>query len=81
MKAAIELLQSAKTSDNPKPLLAAAKRHLANVKPNKEGALVQARKSLNEAIALAEIGGEKAKLEQKINATIANVNNAIGNAG
>jgi hypothetical protein len=81
MKAALELLQSAKKSDSPRPMLVAAKRHLSNVKPNKEGALAQARKSLNEAIALAELGKEKDKLEQKINATIANVHNAMGNAG
>jgi hypothetical protein len=80
MKAALELLQSAKKSDNPKPMLLAAQRHKKNAKRNKGGALGQAAESLREAIALAELGGDKKKLEQKINATIANLQNGMGNA-
>ncbi len=79
MKAALEFLQTAKKADNPLPSLKAAKKHLANAKKNKGGAIGQAMDSLNEAIALATLGGEKDKLEQKINATIANVQNGIAN--
>jgi hypothetical protein len=80
MKAALELLQSAKKSDNPLPSLRAARKHLADAKRNKGGAIPQAIESVNEAIALATIGGERGKLDQKINAAIANVQNGIGNA-
>jgi hypothetical protein len=80
MKAALELLQSAKQADKPMPMLMAARKHLMAATKNKGGALGQAAQTLREAIALVETHAEKSKIEQKINATIANVQNGMGNA-
>lgn len=79
MEAALELLQAAKASDNPLPMLKSAKKHLVKADNNKGGARVQALESLNEAIAQVQVGN-KEKAKQKINAAIANVQNGMGNA-
>jgi hypothetical protein len=80
MKAALELLRTAKDADNPRPSLIAARKHLVEAKNNKGGAVAQALKDVNEAIALATTGSDKDKIKQKINAAIANVQNGMGNA-
>lgn len=80
MEAAIEMLQSAKQSDNPLPLLRAAKKHVANAKPNKGGERKQAAESINEAIAQATVGN-KEKMTQKINAAIAAIHSGIAKGG
>jgi hypothetical protein len=79
MKAALELLQAAKASDNPMPMLKSARKHLANAGKNKGGARVQALEAVNDAMAQVQVG-DKEKAKQKINAAIANVQNGMGNA-
>ncbi|RBP39144.1 hypothetical protein DES53_110168 [Roseimicrobium gellanilyticum] len=79
MRAALELLQSAKKSDQPLPMLTSARKHLKNASKNKGGARVEALELVNEAIAQAQVGDKK-KTEQKINAAIANIHSGIGNA-
>ena len=79
MRAALELLQSAKKSDQPLPMLMSARKHLKNAAKNKGGARVEALELVNEAIAQAKVGDPK-KTEQKINAAIANIHSGMGNA-
>lgn len=79
MKAALELLQAAKKSDKPLPMLMSAKKHLRNAGKNKGGARMEALELVNEAIAQAQVGDKK-KTEQKISAAIANIHSGMGNA-
>jgi hypothetical protein len=79
MKAALELLQAAKASDNPMPMLKSAKKHLVKADNNKGGARVQAIEAVNDAMAQVEVG-DKEKAKQKITAAIANVHNGMGNS-
>ena len=72
MSAALELLQAAKKSDKPMPMLQAARKHLENAKKNKEGERVEALRDVKEAMAQAQVGDLK-KMEQKINSAIANI--------
>ena len=71
---AIDDLQAAKKSSDPMPLLESAKKHLTNAnRGNKVGDRDDALDKLEEAIAALK-AGDKQKMEQKINATIANIN-------
>ncbi|WP_206026271.1 hypothetical protein [Roseimicrobium sp. ORNL1] len=79
MRAALELLQTAKKSDTPLPMLTSARKHLKNAAKNKGGARVEALELVDEAIAQAK-AGDKKKTEQKINAAIANIHSGMGNA-
>ena len=70
----IDLLQSAKTSSEPMPLLERARKQLtAAKKGNKAGERDEAVEKLDEAIAELKAGDRK-KMEQKINAAIFNIN-------
>jgi hypothetical protein len=79
MRAALELLQSAKESKNPMPMLTAAKKKLQNAGKNKAGDRVEAIGYVNEAIAQAQTGNLE-KMKQKVDAAIANIHQGMGNA-
>jgi len=70
---AIDDLQAAKKASDPMPLLLSAKGHLTKAnKGNKGGDRDDALDKLEEAIKELK-AGDKKKMEQKINATIANI--------
>jgi hypothetical protein len=79
MRAAIELLQAAKRSDKPLPMLHAAKKHIQNAKANKGGERREAVASINAAIAEATVGN-KTKCISKINDAIANLHSGMDKA-
>jgi hypothetical protein len=78
MTAAIELLQAAKKSDQPLPMLNSAKKHLEGSKKNKAGARVEAIAAVNDAIAELRVGDKK-KMVQKIDLAIANIHQGKDN--
>lgn len=79
MRAALELLQAAKKSDQPMPMLQAAKQRLKGASKNKGGERLEAIEYVNEAMAMAK-AGDKDKMEQKVNAAIANIHSGMGKA-
>lgn len=76
MDAAIELLQAAKKSDQPLPMLIAARKHIQKARANKGGERPDAAESVNAAIAFATTG-DRAKMEAKINDAIAHLHSGI----
>jgi predicted esterase len=80
MRAAVELLQSAKKSDQPLPMLQAAKKHLLKARPNKKGERYDALEAVNEAIAQATVGKDREKMEQKINHAISQIHSGMAKA-
>ena len=78
MAAALELLQAAKKSDQPLPMLKSAKKHLEDAKKNKAGARVEAIAAVNDAIAELRVGDKK-KMAQKIDSAIANIHQGKDN--
>ena len=71
---AMDDLQAAKKASDPMPLLESAKKHITNAnKGNKLGDRNDAVDKVDEAIAALK-AGDKQKMEQKINAAIANIN-------
>ncbi len=72
MRAAIDLLNAAKTAESPLPVLRAAKKKLHEARPNKHGERLDAIEAVNEAIALATVG-DKNKMVQKIDHAVAQV--------
>jgi hypothetical protein len=79
MRAAVELLQSAKMADKPLPMLTAAKKHIQKARPNKKGERYDALEAVNEAIALATTG-DREKMEQKINHAISQLHSGMAKA-
>ncbi len=79
MRAAIDALQAAKKADKPMPYLQMAKKRLENAAKNKKGERNAALEYVQEAIDMAKAGDMK-KMEQKINAAIANIHQGMGKA-
>lgn len=79
MRAALELLQSAKKSDQPLPMLNAAKKKLEDAPKNKAGGRKQALEAVNDAIAELRTGDKK-KMGEKIDSAIANIHQGMDNA-
>lgn len=77
MRAALELLQQAKKADQPLPLLNSARHRLKIAAKNKGGNRLEAIEYVNEAITCAKTGDLK-KMEQKVNAAIANIHSGMG---
>ena len=77
---AIDDLQAAKKAADPMPLLQSAKNHLSKAnKGNKDGDRDDALKKLEEAINELK-AGNRDKMAQKINATIANIQQGKGSS-
>lgn len=76
MQAAIELLQAAKKSDQPLPMLKAARKHIQKAKANKGGERPDAAESINAAIGFATTG-DRTKMEAKINDAIAHIHSGM----
>lgn len=77
---ALDDLQAAKKADDPMPLLQSAKEHLTKAnKGNKFGDRKDALNKLEEAISELK-AGNKSKMVQKINATIANLQQGKGSS-
>ena len=79
MRAAVELLQSAKKAEKPLPMLTAAKKHIQKARPNKKGERYDALEAVNEAIAQAT-AGDREKMEQKINHAISQLHSGMAKA-
>ena len=79
MRAAIDLLQEAKKSDNPIPLMQEAKTRLKNASHNKGGSRVDAIEELNKAIAFAK-AGDLDKARGKINRVISEIHSGMDKA-
>ena len=79
MRAALELLQAAKESNNPLPMLNSAKQRLNNAAKNKGGERLEAIDYVEEAITKAK-ERDFDKMKQKINAAIANIHQGMGKA-
>lgn len=78
-RAAIELLQAAKKSNNPAPVLHDARKHLKNAGDIKGSDRLEAQGLIKEAITGAETGDKKT-MEAKVNAAIAKIHKGMGNA-
>ena len=76
---AIDLLQSAKKSDKPLPILHEARKHLKSATGIKGSVRLEAQQLIKAAIAEAETG-DKSKMEQKVNAAIAKIHKGVGKA-
>ncbi|MFN2507915.1 MAG: hypothetical protein ABR589_03985 [Chthoniobacterales bacterium] len=76
MRAALGLLNAARTAENPLPVLKAAKKQLREARHNKGGERLDALAAVDEAIALAMVG-DKNKMVQKIDHAIAQVHSGI----
>ena len=76
---AIDLLQSAKKSDSPVPILHEAHKQLKNASGIKGSVRLEAQQLIKAAIAEAQTGN-KQKVEQKVNAAIAKIHKGVGNA-
>ena len=80
ISAVIDLLQSAKKSNDPVPLLSDARKQLKNATGIKGSIRLEAQQLIKEAIAEAETGDKK-KVEPKVNAAIAKIHKGVGKAG
>ena len=79
MRAAIDLLQEAKKSDQPIPLMQQAKTHLKNASRNKGGSRVDAIEELNKAIEFAK-AGDLEKARGKMNRVISEIHSGMDKA-
>ena len=79
MRAALELLQAAKESDNPLPMLRAARKHMVNAAKNKKGERIDAISAIDQAMAFATTG-DQAKARQKIKHAISQVHSGMSKA-
>jgi len=79
MRAAVDLLNAAKTAENPLPALRAAKKHLHAARRNKRGERRDALEAVDEAIALATVG-DKNKMRQKIDHAVAQIHSGMSKA-
>lgn len=77
--AVIDLLQSAKKSTDPVPLLQNARKQLKNAAGIKGSIRLEAQQLIKEAITEAQTGDKK-KVEPKINAAIAKIHKGVGKA-
>ena len=75
--AVIDLLQAAKKSSDPVPLLQDARKQLKNATGIKGSVRLEAQQLIKEAIAEAQTGDKK-KVEPKINAAIAKIHKGVG---
>jgi hypothetical protein len=80
MRAAVALLEAAKTAEKPLANLNAARKALVNAKKNKEGERVDALAYIKEAIAYATTGDKKAMAE-RVDKAISSVKSGIARAG
>ncbi|MEI9895546.1 MAG: hypothetical protein WDN28_17055 [Chthoniobacter sp.] len=79
MESALHYLQDAKKAENPLPLLNSAKEELHRGAHNKHGFRDTSMDIVEAAIALAQ-SGDRQKTEEKINAAIANIHDAMAHA-
>ncbi len=79
MEAALHFLQDAKTSATPGPALHSGKEELQRAAHNKRGFRIVSLEKLDQAIAAAE-AGDTQKLIEKVDATIADVHDAMAHA-
>ena len=79
MRAAIDLLQEAKKSDHPIPLMEQAKTRLKNASHNKGGSRVDAIEELNKAIEFAK-AGDLEKARGKMNRVISEIHSGMDKA-
>ncbi|WP_146850548.1 hypothetical protein [Brevifollis gellanilyticus] len=76
MRKAIEHLEAAKTAEKPLASLQAARKTLANARPNKEGERIDALGEVKEAIAYATTG-DKPKMIEKIDKALGKIRSGI----
>jgi hypothetical protein len=77
VRTAIDLLQSAKKSDTPVPVMRQALKELKDAPGIKGSVRLEANQHIKAAIAAAETG-DKAKMVQKVNAAIAKIHKGVG---